>query len=72
MAFIAILTISISFFRNKFSASDIMLSFVLEGAMMSRSLEHFSNLKEVLKRYQQRESYKKAIEIGGTYTIGTQ
>ena len=60
------------FFRNKFSASDIMLSFVLEGAMMSRSLEPFSNLKEALKRYQQREAYKKAIKIGGTYTIGTQ
>ena len=60
------------FFRNQFSPVDIMLSFVLEGAMMSRSLEPFSNLKEILKRYQARDAYKKAIEIGGTYTIGTQ
>ena len=60
------------FFRNQFSPVDIMLSFVFEGAMMSRSLEPFSNLKEVLKRYQDRDAYKKAIEIGGTYTIGTQ
>ena len=49
-----------------------MLSFVLEGAMMSRSLESFPNLKEVLIRYQKRVAYKKAIEIGGSYTIGTQ
>ena len=60
------------FFRNQFSATDIMLSFVLEGAMMSKSLEPFSNLKEILKRYQERDAYKKAIQIGGAYTIGTQ
>jgi hypothetical protein len=49
-----------------------MLSFVFEGAMMSRSLEPFSNLKGILLRYQKRDAYKKAIEIGGPYTIGTQ
>ena len=58
------------FFRNKLSGVDIMLSFVLEGAQMSRSLEPFPNLQKILKRYQERNAYKKAIELGGKYLLG--
>ena len=58
------------FFRNQFSGIDIMLSFVLEAAQMSGSLESFSNLKEILQRYQDRSAYKKAIELGGKYLLG--
>ena len=58
------------FFRNKFSGIDIMASFVLEAAKMSGSLQKFSNLEEILKRYQERAAYQKAIEIGGEYSLG--
>lgn len=58
------------FFRNSFSGVDIMISFVLEGAHMSNSLKSFSNLQEILKRYQERDSYKKAEELGGKYSLG--
>ena len=58
------------FFRNKFSGIDIMMSFVLEAAKMSGSLEKFANLEEILKRYQERPAYQKAIETGGQYLLG--
>ena len=58
------------FFRNCFSGADIMLSFVLEGAQMSGALKPFSNLQEILKRYQERNAYKKAEELGGKYSLG--
>ena len=58
------------FFRNKFSGVDIMVSFVLEAAKMSGSLEKFSNLEKILIRYQERSAYQKAIEVGGKYSLG--
>ena len=63
-------SIEAMFFRNTFSGVDIMMSFVLEAAKMSGSLEKFSNLEEILKRYQERDAYQKAIEIGGEYSLG--
>jgi glutathione S-transferase len=58
------------FYRNKFSGVDIMLSFVLEAAKMSGVLQSFSNLNDLLAKYQDRDAYKKAIELGGKYTLG--
>ena len=47
-----------------------MLSFVLEAAKMSGVLQSFSNLNDLLAKYQNRDAYKKAIELGGKYTLG--
>ena len=58
------------FYRNKFSGVDIMISFVLEAAKMSGVLQSFSNLNDLLAKYQDRDAYKKAIELGGKYTLG--
>ena len=58
------------FYRNKFSGVDIMLSFVLEAGKMSGALQSFSNLNDLLAKYQGRDAYKKAIELGGKYTLG--
>ena len=58
------------FFRNQFSGADIMISFVLEGAQLSTSLESFKNLQDILKRYQERPAYKSAIKKGGDYSLG--
>ena len=58
------------FFRNQFSGVDIMLSFVIEAGKISGTLIPFPNLEALLKRYQNRVSYKKAIEVGGDYLLG--
>ena len=58
------------FYRNKFSGVDIMLSFVLEAGKMSGALQSFANLDALLKRYQDRDAYKKVIELGGKYSLG--
>ena len=58
------------FFRNKFSGVDTMISFVLEGANISGSLETFPNLVTALERYQARPAYLKALEKGGEYKLG--
>ena len=58
------------FFRNQFSGVDIMLSFVIEAGKISGALIPFPNLEALLKRYQNRVSYKKAIEVGGDYLLG--
>jgi glutathione S-transferase len=58
------------FFRNQFSGVDIMLSFVIEAGKISGALIPFPNLEALLKRYQNRVSYKKAIEFGGDYLVG--
>ena len=58
------------FYRNKFSGVDIMLSFVLEAGKMSGALQSFSNLNDLLTKYQGRDAYKKAIELGGKYSLG--
>jgi len=58
------------FYRNKFSGVDIMLSFVLEAGKMSGVLQSFSNLNDLLAKYQGRDAYKKAIELGGKYSLG--
>ena len=58
------------FYRNKFSGVDIMLSFVLEAGKMSGALQSFSNLNDLLAIYQGRDAYKKAIELGGKYSLG--
>jgi iron uptake system EfeUOB component EfeO/EfeM len=47
-----------------------MLSFVLEAGKMSGVLQSFSNLNDLLAKYQNRDAYKKAIELGGKYTLG--
>ena len=59
------------FFRNKFSGLDTMLSFVLEAARISDSLKDYSNLIDALDRYQSRPAYKKALEKGGEYILGS-
>ena len=59
------------FFRNKFSGLDTMLSFVLEAAKISDSLKDFPNLINALDRYQARPAYKKALEKGGEYILGS-
>ena len=59
------------FFRNKFSGLDTMLSFVLEAAKISDSLKTFPNLINALDRYQSRPAYKKALEKGGEYILGS-
>ena len=57
------------FFRNEFSGIDIMVSFVLEGAQLSKSLDPFPNLQAILKRYQSRDAYHEAIKKGGEYSL---
>ena len=59
------------FFRNKFSGLDTMLSFVLEAAKISDSLKSFPNLINILNKYQSRPAYKKALEKGGEYILGS-
>ena len=59
------------FFRNKFSGLDTMFSFVLEAAKISDSLKDYSNLIDALHRYQSRPAYKKALEKGGEYILGS-
>ena len=59
------------FFSNKFSVLDTMLSFVLEAAKISDSLKTFPNLINALDRYQSRPAYKKALEKGGEYILGS-
>jgi len=58
------------FFRNTFSGADIMLSFVLEAATISDSLQKYSNLKKTLDSYQSRPSYQAALDKGGEYKLG--
>jgi glutathione S-transferase len=59
------------FFRNNFSGLDTMLSFVLEAAKISDSLKTFPNLVDALNRYQSRPAYKKALDKGGEYILGS-
>ena len=59
------------FFRNKFSGLDTMISFVLEAAKISDSLKSFPNLINILNKYQSRPAYKKALEKGGEYILGS-
>jgi len=58
------------FFRNTFSGADIMLSFVLEAATISDSLQKYSNLKKTLDSYQSRPAYQAALDKGGEYKLG--
>ncbi|MDG2060913.1 MAG: glutathione S-transferase [SAR86 cluster bacterium] len=58
------------FFRNTFSGTDIMLSFVLEAADVSDQLKDFPNLKNTLAIYQSRSDYQVALEKGGEYKLG--
>jgi glutathione S-transferase len=48
-----------------------MLSFVLEAAKISDSLKTFPNLVDALNRYQSRPAYKKALDKGGEYILGS-
>ncbi|MDB9926568.1 glutathione S-transferase [Hyphomicrobiales bacterium] len=59
------------FFRNKFSGLDTMLSFVLEASKISDSLKNYPNLVHALDRYQSRPAYKKALDKGGEYILGS-
>ena len=48
-----------------------MMSFVLEAAKISDSLKSFPNLINILNKYQSRPAYKKALEKGGEYILGS-
>ena len=58
------------FAGSEFTACDVQITFVLEGANASNALADFPNLKGYLERMQARPAYKRAIERGGEYSLG--
>ena len=59
------------FAGTEFTACDVQMTFALEGANASKALADFPNLTDYLARMQARPAYKKAIERGGEYSLGT-
>lgn len=59
------------FAGTQFSAADIQMSFVLEGADARGLLtEDHPQLRGFLERIQQRPAYQKALDRGGPYELG--
>ena len=44
---------------------------VLEASKISDSLKNYPNLVHALDRYQSRPAYKKALDKGGEYILGS-
>jgi len=51
--------------------SVIKENFIQERKKISDSLKDYSNLIDALDRYQSRPAYKKALEKGGEYILGS-
>ena len=58
------------FAGTEFTACDVQITFALEAANSTNALADFANLKDYLERMQARPAYKKAIELGGEYSLG--
>lgn len=59
------------FLGDSLSAVDVHMTFVLEAANVGGALSKLPNLKAYLERMQARPAYKRAIERGGPYALGT-
>ncbi len=59
------------FVGDSFSGADIQLTFVLEAAAPRGLLDGRENLKGFVSRMQDRPGYKRAIERGGPYHLGS-
>lgn len=57
------------FAGNDFTAADIQVSFVLEGADASDRLASYPRLRDVLARFRARPAYVRAIEKGGPLAL---
>ncbi|WP_417450866.1 glutathione S-transferase family protein [Kordiimonas sp.] len=53
------------------TGADVMMVFVLEAAKVSGALAHFPGLEKYLDRMQARPAYKRAVERGGPYQLGS-
>ncbi|MFT5693860.1 MAG: glutathione S-transferase [Oceanicoccus sp.] len=59
------------FVGNTFSGADVQLTFVLEAAASRGLFDHRKNLQAYVSRMQSRAAYKRAIERGGPYHLGS-
>ncbi|MBV1887022.1 MAG: glutathione S-transferase family protein [Parvibaculaceae bacterium] len=59
------------FAGSEFTACDVQITFALEAASANNALADFPNLSDYLARMQARPAYKKAIETGGEYSLGS-
>ena len=57
------------FAGQDFTAADIQLSFILEGADASDRLASYSRLRDILARYRARPAYARAIAKGGPLAL---
>lgn len=57
------------FCGRQFTAADVMLSFVLQGAAARGSLSDYPDLTRVLDKMLARQAYKRAIKTGGELTL---
>lgn len=57
------------FAGQDFTAADIQLSFILEGADASDRLASYSRLRDILARYRARPAYATAIAKGGPLAL---
>jgi glutathione S-transferase len=57
------------FAGQDFTAADIQLSFILEGADASDRLASYSRLRDILARYRARPAYARAIAKGGALAL---
>jgi glutathione S-transferase len=58
------------FIGNRFSAADILLSFVLDAGASRGPLKQYQNLIRLNERLQARPAYKRALARGGPYELG--
>ncbi|MFC3052617.1 glutathione S-transferase family protein [Kordiimonas pumila] len=59
------------FVGDSLTGADVQLVFVLEAANVRGALSNFPNLDAYLKNMQARPAYKRAIERGGVYQLGS-
>lgn len=60
-----------TFVKSGFSAADVQMTFVLEAAGATGRLGQYPRLSAYLARMQERPAYKRAIERGGPYSLGS-
>jgi glutathione S-transferase len=59
------------FVGNDLTGADIQLTFALEAATASGLMKNYPALTDYLSRMQARPAYKRAIEKGGPYDLGS-
>jgi glutathione S-transferase len=59
------------FVGSRFTAADIQMTFVLEFAQASGSLRGYPRLEDYVRRMQARPAYRRSVEKGGEYNLGS-